>query len=46
YLGAPTHLCLIFTADYFKCSLGKLYRYLIPSLVVSFLVAVLVYFML
>lgn len=46
YLGAPTHLCLVFTADYFKCSLGRLYRYLFPSLVMSFLVAVLVYFLL
>jgi integral membrane protein (TIGR00529 family) len=34
YLGytiAPTHLCFTFTADYFKCSLGQIYRYVIPS---------------
>jgi hypothetical protein len=46
YLGAPTHLCLVLTADYFKCSLGEVYRYLIPSLAVSFLAAILVYFLL
>ena len=46
YLGAPTHLCLVLTADYFKCSLGEVYRYLIPSLAISFLTAVLIYFLL
>lgn len=44
YLGAPTHLCLVLTADYFKCALGKVYKYMVPSLAVSFLVAILVYF--
>ncbi|UCH32052.1 MAG: DUF401 family protein [Candidatus Bathyarchaeota archaeon] len=43
YLGAPTHLCLVLTADYFKCSLNRLYRLLIPSLVATFSVALLVY---
>jgi integral membrane protein (TIGR00529 family) len=49
YLGytiAPTHLCLTFTADYFKCSLGKMYRYVIPSFLITFPIAVLVYFLL
>lgn len=46
YLGAPTHLCLVLTADYFKSSLGGVYRYLVPSLAVSFLAAILVYFLL
>jgi len=46
YLGAPTHLCLVFTADYFKCPLGEVYRYLVPSLAITFLVAILVYFLL
>jgi len=46
YLGAPTHLCLVLTADYFKCSLGRVYRYLVPSLAISFLTAILVYFLL
>jgi integral membrane protein (TIGR00529 family) len=45
YLGAPTHLCLVLTADYFKCSLGRLYRYMLPSLAISFATAILVYFL-
>ena len=43
YVVAPTHLCLILTAEYFKCSLGKLYKLLIPSLIVSFAAAIIVY---
>ena len=49
YLGytiAPTHLCFTFTADYFKCSLGRMYRYVIPSFLITFSVALLVYFLL
>lgn len=45
YVVAPTHLCLVLTAEYFKCPLGKLYKYLIPSLLVSFATAILVYFL-
>jgi hypothetical protein len=45
YVVAPTHLCLVLTAEYFKCSLGKLYKYLIPSLIVSFATGILVYFL-
>jgi len=43
YVVAPTHLCLVLTAEYFKCSLGRLYKYLIPSLIASFATAILVY---
>jgi hypothetical protein len=43
YVVAPTHLCLVLTAEYFKCPLGKLYKYLIPSLIVSFATGILVY---
>jgi integral membrane protein (TIGR00529 family) len=43
YVVAPTHLCLVLTAEYFQCSLGKLYKYLIPSLIVSFATGILVY---
>jgi hypothetical protein len=43
YLIAPTHLCFVFTADYFKCSLAKIYKYLIPSFLISFTTAVLIY---
>lgn len=49
YLGytiAPTHLCFTFTADYFKCQLGKVYKYVIPSFIPTFLTALLVYFLL
>lgn len=49
YLGytiAPTHLCLTFTADYFKCSLGKMYKYVLPSFLLTFPVALVVYFLL
>jgi hypothetical protein len=48
YLGytiAPTHLCFTFTANYFKCSLGKMYKYIIPSFLVTFATALLVYFL-
>lgn len=46
YLGytiAPTHLCFTFTADYFKCPLGKVYKYVIPSFLITFIMALLVY---
>lgn len=45
YLVTPTHLCFAFTADYFKCSMGRIYKYLIPSLAISFAIAILVYFL-
>lgn len=46
YLVAPTHLCFQFTANYFKCSLDKAYKYLIPSFLITFSTAILVYFLL
>jgi len=49
YLGytiAPTHLCFTFTASYFKCSLEKIYKYVIPSFLVTFATALLLYFLL
>ena len=45
YVIAPTHLCFTFTADYFRCSLGKVYKYVIPSFLISFATALLIYFM-
>jgi len=48
YLGytiAPTHLCFTFTADYFKCPLGKVYKYVIPSFLITFPMILLVYFL-
>jgi integral membrane protein (TIGR00529 family) len=43
YLGAPTHLCLVFTAQYFRSAITKSYRYLIPSIIVSIIAALITY---
>lgn len=43
YVIAPTHLCFTFTAEYFKSSLGKVYKYMIPSFTAAFLTALIVY---
>jgi hypothetical protein len=45
YLVVPSHLCLAFTVDYFKCSIKKVYKHLIPSFLISFAAALLVYFL-
>jgi integral membrane protein (TIGR00529 family) len=45
YLLAPTHLCLAFTAQYFRCPISKSYRYLLPSIIVSMIFALIVYFL-
>lgn len=45
YLGAPTHLCLALTAQYFKCSISNTYKYLMPSIVVSMISALIIYFL-
>jgi integral membrane protein (TIGR00529 family) len=45
YVIVPSHLCLAFTVEYFKCSLEKVYKYMIPSFLVSFTAALLVYFL-
>lgn len=45
YLLAPTHLCLAFTAQYFKCPISKSYRYLLPSIIASMLTALIVHFL-
>jgi hypothetical protein len=44
YVIVPSHLCLAFTVDYFKCSIKKLYKYLIPSFLISFAAALILYF--
>jgi len=43
YLVGPTHLCFIFTVDYFKSTLGNVYKYMIPSVLVSFATALAIY---
>lgn len=45
YLIVPSHLCFAFTVDYFKCSMSKVYRYIIPSFLVTFAAALAVYFL-
>jgi len=45
YVVSPTHLCFAFTADYFKCSLGNVYKYVIPSVLATFATVLLIYFL-
>ncbi len=45
YLLAPTHLCLAFTAQYFKCPISKSYRYLLPSIIVTMAFTLIIYFL-
>jgi len=45
YVIAPTHLCFAFTTDYFKCPLRKVYKYVIPSFLITFATALLIYFL-
>ena len=43
YLSAPTHLCLVFTAQYFRSSISNSYKYLIPSTIISIIAALITY---
>jgi hypothetical protein len=43
YLIAPTHLCLVFTAQYFRSSISKSYKYLVPATIVSIIAALITY---
>ncbi|PVX24344.1 MAG: hypothetical protein CW691_08015 [Candidatus Bathyarchaeum sp.] len=45
YMIAPTHLCLVFTAQYFKSSMNSGLKYLIPATAVSMIAAIITYFM-
>ena len=45
YMLAPTHLCLVFTAQYFKSSINSSFKYLIPATAVSMVAALITYFM-
>jgi len=45
YLIVPSHLCFAFTVDYFKCSMSRVYKYIIPSFLISFTAALLVYYL-
>ena len=44
YMIAPTHLCLVFTAQYFKSSMNRSFKYLIPATAVSMVAALITYF--
>ncbi|MEM2444906.1 MAG: DUF401 family protein [Sulfolobales archaeon] len=35
YMVSPSHLCLVLTLKYFKTHLGNIYRYLIPSTLIT-----------
>ncbi len=43
YIIAPTHLCLIFTAQYFNSSINRSFKYLIPATVISMATALITY---
>lgn len=45
YVISPVHLCLAFTVDYFKVSLGRAYKELVPSIFVT-LIATAAFYML
>jgi hypothetical protein len=44
YMIAPTHLCIVFTAQYFKSSINSSFKYLLPATAVSMAAAILTYF--
>jgi integral membrane protein (TIGR00529 family) len=46
YMIAPTHLCLVFTAQYFKASISQSLKYLLPATAVSMVAALLTYLLL
>ncbi|PIU56409.1 MAG: hypothetical protein COS87_02230 [Chloroflexi bacterium CG07_land_8_20_14_0_80_45_17] len=43
-LLSPVHLCLILSTEYFKASLARVYRYILPPLLAIEAVAVLIYY--
>jgi hypothetical protein len=38
YLASPMHLCLVLTNSYYKSELGRVYRYLVPSVIILYAV--------
>ncbi|MEM2590724.1 MAG: DUF401 family protein [Zestosphaera sp.] len=44
YVASPVHLCLVFTVQYFRESLFKVYKYLIPAIILTFSVAISYYY--
>jgi integral membrane protein (TIGR00529 family) len=45
YTISPLHLCLMLTNEYYKSELPKVYKYLVPPLVVLYIVAIASHFM-
>jgi integral membrane protein (TIGR00529 family) len=43
YIASPMHLCLVLTNSYYKSELRRVYRYLVPSTVALYLVAMVYY---
>jgi hypothetical protein len=43
-LLSPVHLCLVFSAEYFKANLAKVYRYTLPPLLAMEAIVVLAYY--
>lgn len=46
YLGSPLHLCYIYTAEYLGISIIKGYKYIIPSSIMTLVIAIIVLFVL
>lgn len=46
YVIAPTHLCLVFSANYFRTKLTRIYKYVIPSFIITYLVITPLYLLL
>jgi len=46
YVASPVHLCLVFTVQYFKESLFRVYKYLIPAIMLAFAIAIFYYLVL
>lgn len=44
YVASPVHLCLVFTVQYFRESIFKVYKYLIPAIILTFALAVSYYY--
>lgn len=44
YVASPVHLCLVFTIQYFRESLFKVYKYLIPAIILTFSIAISYYY--
>ncbi|MEO3992750.1 MAG: DUF401 family protein [Desulfurococcaceae archaeon TW002] len=44
YVASPAHLCLVFTAQYFRENLFNVYKYLIPAIILTFFSAISYYY--